>query len=325
MAERPEMTGAATGRRPRLEIVDLARALALVAMATYHFLWDLEMFEYLPAGFSTSGWPRFYARGIASSFLFLVGVSLVLGHGPRIRTHAFLRRLAMVAAAAAAITLATYVAMPDTFIFYGILHSIAVSSVVGLVFLRLPVVIVLAAAAAAIALPQLVRFDAFAHPLLVWTGLAPLAPRSNDFVPLFPWIGPVLLGIAAARIAERSGWLERLARWRPGAGSPVRRFDFIGRHSLAFYLLHQPVLIALVWCFAQVAPPDFATTYGHGCLRACQETESAEMCGRFCGCVIDRLAADGLIDGLRDGTVGPQSEPVAAIAATCTEAARASQ
>lgn len=318
-----EMATATPVRRPRLEIIDLARAIALVAMASYHFLWDLELFEYLPAGYSTQGLPRLYARSIASSFLFLVGVSLVLAHWPTLRARGFLFRLGLVAGAALCITAATFVFMRDAFIFYGILHAIAVASVLGLAFLRLPPLATIAAAAFVIVLPQYFRADIFASPLLIWTGLAPVAPRSNDFVPLFPWFGAVLLGIAAARIADSAGWFTRLARWQPAPNGWLRRFGFIGRHSLAFYILHQPVLIGIVWAWSLVAPPDFETAYRQGCVQACNEIESAEMCQRFCGCVTDALIAQGLLDGLRDGSVDPQSEPVSAIVAQCTEAARA--
>ena len=310
-------------RHPRLEIIDLARAVALVAMASYHFLWDLELFEYLPAGYSTQGWPRFYARSIASSFLFLVGVSLVLAHWPTFRARGFLYRLGLVAGAAACISAATYVFMPDAFIFYGILHAIAVASVLGLAFLRLPPLVTLAAAVAVIALPQFFRAEIFSSPLLVWTGLAPVAPRSNDFVPLFPWFGAVLVGIATARVAESAGWFNRLARWQPAPGGWLRRFGFIGRHSLAFYLLHQPVLITIVWAWSLVSPPDFEAAYRQGCVQACSEIESAEMCPRFCGCVTETLIAQGLLEGLRDGSLDPQSGPVSAIVAQCTDAARA--
>ena len=66
-------------RAPRIEAIDLARGIALVAMAVYHFTWDLEFFGYLePRTTAVGGW-KLFARVIASSFLFLVGVSLVRG------------------------------------------------------------------------------------------------------------------------------------------------------------------------------------------------------------------------------------------------------
>ena len=81
--------------RPRLLALDAARGLALIAMASYHFSWDLEFFGYLAPGTSTQGFLRIYARMIASSFLFLAGFSLVLAQYPKLRLQPFLRRLGM--------------------------------------------------------------------------------------------------------------------------------------------------------------------------------------------------------------------------------------
>ena len=61
------------------------------------------------------------------------------------------------------------------------------------------------------------------------------------------WAG--LGGMAAARLAGRLGLWARL-----GPGGPLaRRLSWPGRHSLAIYLLHQPILVALVWAGTQLA------------------------------------------------------------------------
>ena len=143
----------------RIEALDLARGFALAAMAVYHFAWDLEFFGYAPPGMTALGGWKLFARCIASSFLFLVGVSLFLAHAQRIRWPGFLRRLAMVAGAAAAISVATYFAVPGAFIFFGILHQIALASLLGLAFLRLPALLTLAVAAAVIVAPTFLRSD----------------------------------------------------------------------------------------------------------------------------------------------------------------------
>ena len=106
-------------------------------MASYHFTWDLEFFGYTDPGLTAFGWWRLYARCIASTFLFLVGVSLFLAHGRQIRWPGFWKRFAMIAVAALAISLITRIATPDGFIFFGILHEIALASLLGLAFLRM--------------------------------------------------------------------------------------------------------------------------------------------------------------------------------------------
>jgi uncharacterized membrane protein len=305
----------------RIEAIDLARGAALIAMAIYHFTWDLEFFGYIDAGTTTVGGWKLFARSIASSFLFLVGVSLFLAHARGVRWRGFGTRLAMVAGAAVAISIATWFAMPESFIFFGILHQIALASVLGLAFLRLPWPLVLVLAAGVIAAPAYLTSSAFDAAWWWWTGLSETRPRSNDFVPLFPWFGAVLAGIAAASLAERSGLLDRLSRVvAPRWGAPLL---FIGRHSLAFYLIHQPVLIGCVFLFSQVVPPQLETPqvqFRQACERSCSAERDEEFCGFYCVCVLDAIEGENMLDGLFSGRQNEEQRlTIAALAAICTD------
>lgn len=283
----------------RIDALDLVRGLALVAMASYHFTWDLEFFGYVESGLTAVGGWKIYARCIAASFLFLAGVSLCLAHGTGIRWPGFWRRFAMVAGAAAAISVATYFAVPEAFIFFGILHQIALASLLGLAFLRLPALLNLVIAAGIVAAPFYLRSEVFDHPALWWVGLSQTSPRSNDYVPLFPWFGAVLAGIAAAQLARSAGILARLAPVRFGAWSRLPISG--GRHSLAVYLLHQPLLIGGIWLFSQVFPaPEIPreTRFQTSCETGCRQTRDTAFCTRYCACMLDTLEADGRIEGV---------------------------
>lgn len=283
----------------RIEAIDIARGVALVAMAIYHFAWDLEFFGYVDPGTIGNGGWKLFARCIASSFLFLVGFSLFLAHARQIRWRGFWQRLAMVAVAAAAISAVTYVATPGGFIFFGILHQIALASLLGLAFLRLPAVVNLIIAAVIIATPFLLYSPIFDAPGWLWLGLSETRPRSNDYVPLFPWFGAVLVGMAAARFSRDSGLLNRLAALRPGKWS--RPLIFAGRHSLAFYLIHQPVLIGCVWLFSQVFPvpaENREVSFLRSCQATCQNSREEDFCARYCACMIEGLQKDGSFDQL---------------------------
>jgi len=309
-------------KRKRIEALDLVRGFALLAMAVYHFAWDLEFFGYVPPGMTAHGGWRLFARCIASSFLFLVGASLFLAHGAEIRWPGFLRRLAMVAGAAALISVATYFAVPDAFIFFGILHQIALASLLGLAFLRLPALLTLAVAAAVIAAPTFLRSAFFDQPAWWWVGLSTVPPRSNDYVPVFPWFGAVLAGIAAARMAEAAGLLDRLADLKVGSWSAP--LGFFGRHSLAFYLVHQPVLIAALWLFAQVLPPQPQppeALFRQSCEGTCRQTRDEAFCARYCACMLDELQITGDLPKLfSDEEDAELSDRVTDMAVTCTEA-----
>jgi uncharacterized membrane protein len=280
-------------KRRRIEAIDVTRGVALLAMASFHFSWDLEFFGYLDPGTTSHGLLRIYARCIASSFLVLVGISLYLAHGDGIRWRAFLIRFAMVAGAAAAITAVTFLVTPSGFIFFGILHEIALASLLGLAFLRLPAIVTAAAAALVIALPWFVQSAVFDPPELWWLGLSSIGVRSNDYVPVFPWFGPVLAGIALARLASRLGLTDRLA------ALPIphtRPLSFIGRHSLVFYLIHQPVLIGGVWTFAQFFPaavPPPPVQFRAACEAECLNVRDEKFCLRYCQCMLDALEDAG--------------------------------
>jgi len=235
---------------PKLRLIfpDLARAIALIGMAIFHFTFDLQNFGFVaPGTIFTPGW-EIFARSVAGSFVFLAGFSLVLAHGRGLRARPFLTRLGKLVGAAALVSIATYLMMPEVFIYYGILHSIAVSSLIGVLVLRLPW-----SALSVLGIGVLwVHLDyaspAFNHPALWWLGLSTQWRPSVDFEPVLPWLAPFLWGMAAAKLAGCLGWLERAPRYQIGArGRAMNVALFAGRHSLPIYLIHQPVLFGATW------------------------------------------------------------------------------
>jgi uncharacterized membrane protein len=223
----------------RLIPLDAARTLALVAMVIFHFTFDLALFGHIPGETMSQPFWYYFARMIAGSFLFLAGVSLWLAHGQGIRWAAFWKRFAKVFAAALLVTIMSIWFVPGGTIWFGILHAIAATSLLGLLFLRLPWPVTLAIAALIFAAAWGPRSPAFNPLWLVWTGLAETRPNMGDYVPLVPWAAPALAGIAFAKAMRVDQWART---------SPTRAVDlltFPGRHSLVIYLIHQPILIGL--------------------------------------------------------------------------------
>lgn len=303
----------------RIEWIDLARGGALVAMAVYHFSWDLEFFGYLDPGTAGTGPLKWFARAIASSFLLLVGVSLVLAHGRGIRWQGFGRRLAKVAAAALAITVATFFFTPNAFVFFGILHHIAFASVFGLFFLRLPAPALLVAAVAWFSVQFWGKSFLFDASWLTWLGLSPLPPRSNDFVPVFPWFSAVLLGMAAGRLITETSAKDKLRAHPPGSNIASRVLRFLGRHSLVTYLVHQPILIACVYLFSLISPPDAEARFVGACQSACVGEFSEETCRNFCACSLAGLKEKGLFERVYRGEITQNNNPeVASVTDACS-------
>ncbi len=317
---------AGTGRSGgRIALIDAARGAALVAMAVYHFAWDLEFFGYAPPGMTAVGGWRIFARAIAGSFLFLVGFSLVLAHGRQICWRPFLRRLGMIVAAAALITLASRLATPDRYIFFGILHCIAAATVLGLAFIRAPAIVSASTGLAIIIFAPDLAAPWFDRPTLLWLGLSTETVQSNDYVPIFPWFGAVLLGMAAARFAVARGLLPPLASIYRGTGPVNSGLTFAGRHSLAVYLIHQPVLIAGVYAASLVvpaSPPDPTVSFMNSCNYSCSRNNDRTFCDRFCTCTMNRLIEDDLLDRVMSESMRGQPQPdIQAIARACTSQA----
>ncbi|MGU3662849.1 DUF1624 domain-containing protein [Methylobacterium sp. A49B] len=239
----------------RLPIIDAARAAALVAMAAYHTLWDLGHLRLTEENYAGTPAGRSAAEVIAGSFLILVGVGLVLMNGRGVRMRPTLLRLARIGAAALAVTVGTWFTFPDAFVFFGVLHCIALSSVLGLPFLYLPIPVTALAATAVLAAPHFAQAPIFDAPPLLFLGLGTVTPRTNDYVPLFPWFGLVLVGLVLGRAALPALAGSRLGAWLPRSGIG-RAATFAGRHSLAIYLIHQPVLLALLTGLVTVTGPN---------------------------------------------------------------------
>ncbi|WP_068315203.1 heparan-alpha-glucosaminide N-acetyltransferase [Polycladidibacter hongkongensis] len=236
----------------RLFALDLARGCALALMLFFHFSWDLQYFGFVawPVQ-SGAGWVLF-AQIIAGSFLFLSGFSLAISASRSpFGWRRYWWRLAKIGCAAAAISLATYFAFGAFMVRFGILHAIAVGSLLCLPFLWIRWYWASVAAvivwSISLVLPDVLASYAS---YLFWIGLSEPVYGTVDFVPVFPWFALLLFGVSAAKVirlpTEVSG--STLAKnWRF-----MRVVALAGRHSLLVYLVHQPLLYGIVYCFARI-------------------------------------------------------------------------
>jgi uncharacterized membrane protein len=277
----------------RLPRLDRLRGLALLAMVIYHLGWDLSFLGLAAPGLRENPAWMLFGHAIAASFLVLVGISLHLAHGGGLRPIPFLKRLGLVAGAALLVTLGTWWVFPEQFIFFGILHAIALGSVLALPFLRAPLWAVALAAAVVFIAPVLVQSPAFSAPALVWLGLGSEVPVSNDFVPIFPWFGFILAGVGLARSLD----LPRLLA--PTSSSKVAGWlERAGRNSLPIYLIHQPLLFGALALIAQAAAPvqDKETReFLSSCISECRAAKGEpQRCLAICTCAMEALKAEKL-------------------------------
>ena len=139
------------------------------------------------------------------------------------------------------VSLVTAVTHGDLWIRFGILHLVGVSAFLLLPLRRAHPAAIAALGAACLAAGPFVadlRVDTW---LLLPFGAKPMGFSTLDYFPLLPNLGWILLGFCAGTfIAARA--------WNPPR--PSRALDLLavpGRYSLWIYLLHQPVILVVLW------------------------------------------------------------------------------
>ncbi|MDR0250895.1 MAG: DUF1624 domain-containing protein, partial [Burkholderiales bacterium] len=181
----------------RLPWLDISRGLALWAMIVYHFFFDLQWFDVIKADFYRDPFWTTTRTFIITSFLLIVGISLFVARARGINPRAFWLRIIKIVACALAVSIASYILFPQSFIYFGVLHFIAIASILAWPFVAYPrfalifgITIVLAGVTFSHSL--------FDTRILSLIGFVTELPRTEDYVPLFPWLGVVLIGIGAA-------------------------------------------------------------------------------------------------------------------------------
>jgi uncharacterized membrane protein len=277
--------------------MDAARGVALLAMFVFHIGWDMSFFGLAPPSLETD--PRFHAFGhaIAAAFIGLAGVGLALASRHGVDWNQALRRLAKIGAAALAITIATYFIFPDSYIFFGILHLIAVAGLLSLAMIKAPSWLVALVAVIALAMPLFVSGPAFNSDALLWVGLGTKIPLTNDWRPLLPWFGVMLIGLLLGRVILARGLPASLADWRPRT-APGQALVWGGRHSLLLYLVHQPIFIGVIFVISILVGPRYTAsmdTFRATCQQQCVTSGGQPaLCERACGCIADESKTQGI-------------------------------
>jgi uncharacterized membrane protein len=236
----------------RMWEIDSLRGIAIVLMVISNFVTDAAYFRILEVD-AFSGFWMYFARIVVSMFILLAGVSLTLSYSrvrheePReIRRKYFLRG-AKIFGLGMAITLVTWAFIRQDFVLFGILHLIGFSIIFGQFLLKrsgLSLFLGVSFILAGLAL-QAFSFD---FSWLVWLGFRPENYYSVDYVPVLPWFGVFLVGMFLGSTLYPEGKRRfKLCDFSKSRFSAP--LQFLGRNSLKIYLIHQPVLILILWLF----------------------------------------------------------------------------
>jgi uncharacterized membrane protein len=217
----------------RLLIVDFWRTLAVLMMIVFHIGYDMNVFKMIRIDLSSPFW-YYFPRVIVFFFLYAVGLSQYLSYHQGMNWPKFWSRFTKIFGGAIVITVTTYFMFPQNWVYFGTLHCIAIGSLVAVFFLRFQKVSLLMI---------ILIIGTYQIAGLSTNDLSILKDiKSMDFIPLYPWVWVILFGQLSAKYFIQIP----LPHWKW-----INKLNFLGRHSLIIYLLHQPIIYGILWLINQ--------------------------------------------------------------------------
>jgi uncharacterized membrane protein len=237
----------------RIWQIDAFRGIAIVMMILFHIIYDITYF----GDYDSSLYPEFwwyFARLTTSFFLIIVGVSLTLSYKQVKDTKSiwnirkkYISRGLKIFGWGLIITLFTGLFLDEGMIIFGILHCIGISIIVAYTLIKYRYLNLFVGIICIVCGSYLSRFS-FDFNELLWLGFRPHNLYSFDYVPLLPWFGLVALGLFIGNTLFFLTVEEKVKKIKDHSiPQAAKILCFLGRNSLVIYLLHQPLLIFILY------------------------------------------------------------------------------
>jgi len=234
--------------------LDVLRGFAIIFMIFLHILWDLDYFGLVPLNQNVYQFNVI----VQPMFFLLVGICLAVSTNknynlPKKEMYKhLLSRGLWIFGLGIVLTLITLLFVPDRAIIFGVLHCIGFCIILSIPFLRFKAYNIIFATVIILlgfVMGSLVIENPTAFHLAIGLHQTEVWKYTIDYFPLFPWFGVSLLGIAIGNLLykdnERRFKIPDLSKYKP-----ITMFSWLGKHSLAIYLFHQPVIVGALSIFA---------------------------------------------------------------------------
>lgn len=223
----------------RIWEIDLIRVFCIGVMITYHTIYNLiYFFDYTNLSLTTPAW-NVIAPSAGFLFIFLSGISSGfsrknLGRGFKVFCYGLV------------ITAVTYLAIKEDYIRFGILHFLGISMMLYPLLSRLrPWMLMGLAALLTLIWPTVdsIQVSTF---LLLPLGFTYSGFSTADYFPILQYLPAFLLGIVAYKLYyhRRQSIFPFQLRWRP--------IELVSSFSLQIYLLHQPIIMGLLFLWHSI-------------------------------------------------------------------------
>ena len=217
--------------------LDFIRGIAIFLMIVFHLCFNLHHFQFIDINIYHSSFWHYFRYSIVTIFLLCVGISLYISNTNGINYSKTLKRFLTLSIASIVISVATYFIFPNSWIYFGVLHFITLSSILGLPFVSKPIISLIVGFLIILGwnlglLHMHWLFD-------ISKEMLNLPSTTEDLVPLTPWFGVVLIGIF---IGKTKAYVFHLK-----ISFVIKGISKLGENSLIIYLAHQPILFGFIF------------------------------------------------------------------------------
>jgi uncharacterized membrane protein len=233
--------------KTRYTAIDCLRAVLVIAMIAYHTLWDLVFIYEVNIPWYYTDARQIIQKTIRWSFILLSGFCFSMG-----RRH--IKRGLVLLGCSLVVTAVSLVALEDSPIHFGVLTLLGCATLLTAalhkVFAKCNPFVGVGICLALFLCTEYLQIGKFAglqmpqwlyaNDFTALLGFPPKEFWSSDYVPLIPWLFSYWIGYFTYAVFAKLHWLDLFTKWH------CRPLEWIGRHSLMLYMVHQPVVYAIL-------------------------------------------------------------------------------
>jgi len=215
----------------RIVFLDLIRGILIIGVVFYHLIHNLEFyFNYNIDLYSF--WPELIRIIGASLFILMCGITANYSKNT-------LKRGIQLFGLGMLITIVTYLFDPVSYVKFGILHLLGTSLIIYHFYRKVNYPVLYFLLGWSIILTIYIQNTVVTNSYLFPLGLFTRDFTSADYYPIFGYIIPFLMGNIIGKYMENK---KIFYKWQPN-----NILTFFGRHSLIIYLIHQPIIIGILY------------------------------------------------------------------------------
>ena len=218
-------------KKERIGIIDFFRGFLIIGMVIFHLGYTISEIYHVDINFFNP--VTYYLQLIGLClFIFLCGIASNY-------SKSNLKRGIIMLSLGMLITVVTYFYNPNFYIKFGVLHFLGCATIIYHFYRKFNYQMLLFWLFISITITLVIREIEINNPFLFPLGLPNDTFLSSDYVPLFGFIIPFIIGNIIGKYIKDSNWHPTIL-----SNNLITK---VGRHGLIIYLLHQPIIIGILY------------------------------------------------------------------------------